>query len=64
MILSSSLNSRTVVQYSSGHQAEAEGVAHSLDVSQVQPLEPAVATLAGSASVVVIVGADKAATVP
>jgi len=44
--------------------AEAEGVAHSLDVSQVQPLEPAVATLAGSASVVVIVGADKAATVP
>ena len=54
----------TVVQYSSGHQAEAEGVAHSLDVSQVQPLEPAVATLAGSASVVVIVGADKAATVP
>jgi hypothetical protein len=54
----------TVVQYASGHQAEAEGVAHSLEVTQVQPLEGAVASLAGSASVVVIVGADKAATVP
>jgi cytoskeletal protein RodZ len=54
----------TVVQYASGHQAEAEGVAHSLEVSRVQPLEAAVASLAGSANVVVIVGADKAATVP
>jgi len=54
----------TVVQYASGHQAEAEGVAHSLQVSRVQPLESAVASLAGSANVVVIVGADKAATVP
>lgn len=54
----------TVVEYASGHQAEAEGVAHSLSVAQVQPLESAVSALAGSASVVVIVGADKAASVP
>jgi endonuclease I len=49
----------TVVEYASGHQAEAEGVAHSLSVKQVQPLESAVSALAGSAPVVVIVGADK-----
>jgi len=54
----------TVVQYTAGHQAEAEGVAHSLSVSQVQPVEATVASLAGSAKVVVIVGADKAATIP
>lgn len=54
----------TVVQYASGHRAEAEGVARSLEVDQVQPLEQAVASLAGSANVVVVVGADKAATSP
>jgi hypothetical protein len=54
----------TVVEYASGHQADAEGVAHSLSVSHVQPMEQAVATLAGSAKVVVIVGADEATTVP
>jgi len=54
----------TIVQYASGHQAEAEGVAHALEVAQVQPLESSVAALAGAASVVVIVGADKATTVP
>jgi hypothetical protein len=48
----------TVVEFSSGHQAEAEGVARSLSVKQVQPLEAAVAALAGSAQVVVVVGAD------
>ncbi len=57
-------NQVTVVQYAGGHQAEAEGVAHSLSVTQVQPMETAVASLAGSAKVVVIVGTDKAATVP
>jgi len=49
----------TVVQYASGHQAEAESVAHSLSVTHVQAIESPVAALAGSAKVVVIVGADK-----
>jgi LytR cell envelope-related transcriptional attenuator len=57
-------NEVTVVQYSSGHRAEAEAVAHSLGVSQVQPLEAGAATLAGSARVVVIVGHDRATAVP
>ena len=57
-------NQVTVVEYASGHRADAEGVARSLAVTQVQPIESAVASLAGSANVVVIVGADKAATVP
>jgi hypothetical protein len=52
---------QTTVQYSSGHRGEAEAVAHSLGVGQVQPLESTVAQLAGSSNVVVIVGADKAA---
>jgi hypothetical protein len=54
-------NQQTVVQYASGHKGEAEAIAHSLGVSQVQPLESSVATLSGASSVVVIVGADKAA---
>jgi LytR cell envelope-related transcriptional attenuator len=54
----------TVVEYASGHQAEAEAVARSLAVTSVQPIEEAVASLAGSAKVVVIVGADKAAASP
>jgi LytR cell envelope-related transcriptional attenuator len=49
----------TVVEYSSGHQAEAEGVAHSLSVAHVLPIEAAVTALAGSAGVVVVVGADR-----
>jgi len=49
----------SVVEYTSGHQAEAEGVAHSLSVTHVLPIEAAVTALAGSANVVVIVGADK-----
>jgi hypothetical protein len=51
---------QTLVEYGNGHRGEAEAVAHSLGVGQVQPLEPTVAALAGSSSVVVIVGADKA----
>jgi LytR cell envelope-related transcriptional attenuator len=54
----------TVVQYASGHQGEAEGVAHTLGVSQVLPLESAVASLAGTGQVVVIVGAEQAAKSP
>jgi hypothetical protein len=49
----------SVVEYASGHQAEAEGVAHSISVTHVLPIEAAVTALAGSANVVVIVGADK-----
>jgi hypothetical protein len=54
----------TLVEYAAGHRADAEGVAHSLAVSRVQPMEAAVASLGGSAKVVVIVGADKAAAGP
>jgi hypothetical protein len=50
----------TVVEYTSGHRADAEGVASALSVTQVQPLEAAVSSLAGSATVVVVVGEDKA----
>jgi LytR cell envelope-related transcriptional attenuator len=57
-------NQETVVEYASGHQCDAEGVARSLGVSRVQPVEAAVASLGGSAKVVVIVGADKAAAAP
>jgi hypothetical protein len=57
-------NQVTVVEYASGHQTEASGVAHSLSVSHVQPMESSVAALAGSANVVVIVGQDKAASSP
>jgi LytR cell envelope-related transcriptional attenuator len=51
----------TVVEYASGHHAEAQGVASALSVTQVQPMETAVASLAGAATVVVIAGEDKAA---
>ncbi len=57
-------NDSTVVQYASGHQAEAEGVARSLSVSEVKLIESSVAALGGSANVVVVVGADKATPSP
>jgi hypothetical protein len=57
-------NQVTVVEYASGHRTDAQGVARSLGVAQAQPMEAAVASLSGSATVVVIVGLDKAATVP
>jgi hypothetical protein len=50
----------TVVQYTSGHRAEAAQVAQALGVSQVQPIEAAVSPLVGSSTVVVIAGLDKA----
>jgi LytR cell envelope-related transcriptional attenuator len=52
----------TVVEYTSGHKSDAEGVARSLGVSHTVPLESGVAALAGSASVVVVVGLDKASS--
>ncbi|MGN6372901.1 MAG: LytR C-terminal domain-containing protein [Solirubrobacteraceae bacterium] len=51
----------TVVEYSSGHRADAKRVAKALAVTQVQPMESSVASLAGSAQIVVIAGADQAA---
>lgn len=54
-------NEVTVVQYANGHKRDAESVAHTLGVSQVQPLEATVASFAGAASVAVIAGLDKAA---
>ena len=57
-------NQVTVVEYASGHRADAQGVARALGVTQAQPMEGTVASLAGSATVVVIVGLDKAATAP
>jgi hypothetical protein len=50
----------TIVEYTSGHRAEAEQVARALGVTQVQPIEAAVSPLAGSSTVVVIAGLDKA----
>jgi len=57
-------NQVTVVEYANGHRGEAQSVAKTLGVSQPQPIEGTVSSLAGSATVVVIVGLDKAATVP
>jgi LytR cell envelope-related transcriptional attenuator len=57
-------NQVTVVEYARGHLTDAQGVARSLGVTRVQPIEPSTASLSGSATVVVIVGLDKAATVP
>ncbi len=57
-------NQVTVVQYTPGHKADAEGVARSLSVTGVEPMESTTASLAGPASVAVVVGLDKAATSP
>ncbi len=57
-------NQVTVVQYTAGHKADAEGVARSIAVTTVQPMESSTAALAGPASVAVIVGLDKAADAP
>jgi hypothetical protein len=54
----------SVVEYVGGHQPEAEGVAHSLGITHVLPIEAGVSALAGSANVVVIVGADRAGQSP
>jgi len=53
-------NQSTVVQYASGHQADAQAVAHAISVNQLHPLESSITALAPGATVVVIVGADKA----
>jgi hypothetical protein len=53
--------STSVVEYASGHSAEARQVGQTLGIAQVQPLESAVTPLVGDATVVVIAGADQAA---
>jgi LytR cell envelope-related transcriptional attenuator len=50
----------TVVEYTHGHRADAQAVARSLNVTQVQAIESSIASLAGSATVVVLAGADQA----
>jgi len=51
----------TVVEYTSGHRSDAQHVAKALNVTQVQPIDGPTASLAGSATVVVLAGADQAA---
>jgi hypothetical protein len=51
----------TVVEYAHGHRADAQAVAKALTVTQVQAIEPTIASLAESAAVVVLAGADQAA---
>jgi len=50
----------SVVEYTSGHHAEAAQVAKALSISQVQPIEGSVSPLVGGSTVVVIAGLDKA----
>jgi hypothetical protein len=57
-------NQRTVVEYASGHRSDAQAVARALGAGQPQPIEATVSSLGGSASVVVVVGLDKAAAGP
>jgi hypothetical protein len=57
-------NQVTVVDYTSGHRADAESVARALTISTVQPIESSASALAGSANVVVIVGLDRASSGP
>jgi hypothetical protein len=54
-------HSATVVEYTHGHRADAQAVARSLNVTQVQPIDSSTAALASSATVVVLAGADQAA---
>jgi hypothetical protein len=57
-------NQTTTVQYTNGHSADAQSVAQALGVAQAQPIEGTVASMAPGASVVVIVGLDKASSTP
>ncbi len=53
--------STSVVEYTGGHHTEALHVAQTLGITQVSPLEGAIVPLVGSATVVVVAGADQAA---
>ena len=49
----------SVVQYASGHEAEARAVSRKLNITQREPVNPSSQALAGDATVIVIAGADK-----
>jgi hypothetical protein len=50
----------SVVLYKPGASRQARAVSRKLGISQIEPVDPASATLAGTATVVVVVGADRA----
>jgi hypothetical protein len=50
----------SVVLYSPGSSRQARAVARKLSISQIEPVDAQSASLAGAATVVVVVGADKA----
>jgi hypothetical protein len=50
----------SVVLYRPGSSRQARAVARELEISQIEPVDSASAALAGSATVVVVAGADKA----
>jgi hypothetical protein len=50
----------SVVLYSPGSSRQARAVARKLGISQIEPVDAQSASLAGAATVIVIVGADKA----
>ena len=52
----------SLVEYSSGHRAEAESVAKAISVSETRSMESGVSALSNGATVVVVVGADKASS--
>jgi hypothetical protein len=51
----------SVVEYASGHRAEADAVAKAASVSDVKAMEGSVAALSSGANIVLVVGADRAA---
>jgi hypothetical protein len=50
----------SVVQYTPGHEREAAAVSRRLDIAQREAANPSSQELAGDATVIVLVGADKA----
>jgi hypothetical protein len=50
----------SVVQYTPGHEREAAAVSRRLDITQREAANPSSQELAGDATVIVLVGADKA----
>jgi hypothetical protein len=50
----------SVVQYTPGHEREAAAVSRRLQIAQREAVNPSSQELAGAATVVVVVGADKA----
>ena len=49
----------SVVLYAQGHRREAAVVARKLGITQIEPVDPASQSLAGDATVIIIVGADQ-----